>query len=177
MGTFKFGSQVAVSLYCRTKKAFDFDLPEGWGNSLQCQHVHQLCVVNCMPSTTTTMLPEALLPTPPRRSPFQAVSQVLFLKSYAYTFDSGFFAASVLILTAGAMIEVYIADCLGELKLGSGTSLLIFTNIVSYLPASIGRTASDAASTGNWLGLGGILATFVLLIGGIIYVQVRAEPG
>lgn len=123
------------------------------------------------------MLPEALLPTPPRRSPFQAVSQVLFLKSYAYTFDSGFFAASVLILTAGAMIEVYIADCLGELKLGSGTSLLIFTNIVSYLPASIGRTASDAASTGNWLGLGGILATFVLLIGGIIYVQVRAEPG
>lgn len=100
---------------------------------------------------------------------------MLFLKPYAYNFDSGFFGASVLVLTAGAMIEIFIADCLGELKLGSGTSLLIFTNIVSYLPASIGRTAADAAKTANWGGLAAILATFVLLIGGIIYVQVRQD--
>lgn len=70
------------------------------------------------------------------------------------------------------MFTVWISELITELKLGNGTSLIIFTNIVSYLPASIGRTVVQALSDNNYTGLAAIAASFFLLVFGIVYVQV-----
>jgi len=79
--------------------------------------------------------------------------------------------SAVAALTLGSVITMLIGEKLSDLKLGNGTSLLIFTNIVSYLPASIGRTVAQAVSEGNYPGLAGSIAAFLLLVLGIVYVQ------
>ena len=70
------------------------------------------------------------------------------------------------------MFTTYIGERISDLKLGNGTSLLIFTSIISYLPASFGRTAAEAFQDGNYVGLGTIIFSFFLLVLGIVYVQV-----
>eukprot|EP00897_Mesotaenium_endlicherianum_P001698 jgi/Mesen1/1556/ME000134S00676 len=52
-------------------------------------------------------------------------------------------------LTLGSMAVVWIGDKITDLKLGNGTSVLIYTNIVSYLPATLGRTAQQALTGAN----------------------------
>jgi protein transport protein SEC61 subunit alpha len=79
--------------------------------------------------------------------------------------------SAVAALTLGSVLTMLIGEKISDLKLGNGTSLLIFTNIVSYLPASIGRTIAQAISEGNYPGLAGSIAGFLLLVLGIVYVQ------
>ncbi|KAH9611492.1 hypothetical protein KSS87_005645 [Heliosperma pusillum] len=79
--------------------------------------------------------------------------------------------ASVGFALVQAMLTTYLGERISDLKLGNGTSLLIFTNIISYLPASFGRTFAQAFQEGNYSGLAIILASFVSLVFGIVYVQ------
>jgi hypothetical protein len=60
---------------------------------------------------------------------------------------------------------------LTELKLGNGTSLLIFVNIVSALPTSIGQTMAKGQETGDSSGLALFALAFVAITMGIVYVQ------
>lgn len=80
--------------------------------------------------------------------------------------------SAVAALTLGAVITMSIGEKISDLKLGNGTSLLIFTNIVSYLPSSIGQTVAQAINDGNYPGLAGSIGAFLLLVLGIVYVQV-----
>jgi protein transport protein SEC61 subunit alpha len=77
-------------------------------------------------------------------------------------------------LTLGSVFTTYIGERISDLKLGNGTSLLIFTSIISYLPASFGRTVSQAFQDGNYIGLIAIVISFFLLVLSIVYVQVSA---
>jgi protein transport protein SEC61 subunit alpha len=81
--------------------------------------------------------------------------------------------SAVTALTLGAVVTMLIGEKISDLKLGNGTSLLIFTNIVSYLPSSIGRTVAQAVTDGNYPGLAGSIGAFLLLVLGIVYVQVE----
>ncbi|XP_051113468.1 preprotein translocase subunit SCY1, chloroplastic isoform X2 [Andrographis paniculata] len=101
----------------------------------------------------------------------QAIGQVLYLRPYVNDFSSQWVFSTVILLTLGAAFTTYIGDRITDLKLGNGTSLLIFTNIISYLPASFGRTVAQAFQDGNYVGLGGIIVSFFLLVLGIVYVQ------
>ncbi|CAI8587229.1 unnamed protein product [Vicia faba] len=101
----------------------------------------------------------------------QAIGQVLFLRPYANDFTTEWAITSVILLTLGSVFTTYIGEQITELKLGNGTSLLIFTNIISYLPASFGRTFSQAFSDANYVGLVTIILSFFLLVLGIVYVQ------
>ncbi|KAL5056489.1 hypothetical protein RYX36_037171 [Vicia faba] len=101
----------------------------------------------------------------------QAIEQVLFLHPYANDFTTEWAITSVILLTLGSVFTMYIGEQITELKLGNGTSLLIFTNIISYLPASFGRTFSQAFSDANYVGLVTIILSFFLLVLGIVYVQ------
>lgn len=101
----------------------------------------------------------------------QAIGQVLYIRPYVYDFNIEWVLTSVAALTLGAVITTYIGEQITELKLGNGTSFLIFTNIVSYLPASIGRTVVQGLSDGNYTGLAFIVLSFFLLVLGIVYVQ------
>eukprot|EP00238_Polyblepharides_amylifera_P003018 CAMPEP_0196588226 /NCGR_PEP_ID=MMETSP1081-20130531/59916_1 /TAXON_ID=36882 /ORGANISM="Pyramimonas amylifera, Strain CCMP720" /LENGTH=264 /DNA_ID=CAMNT_0041910669 /DNA_START=126 /DNA_END=920 /DNA_ORIENTATION=- len=69
------------------------------------------------------------------------------------------------------MILLYIGEVLSELKLGNGTSLLIFVNIVAALPSSVGKTLSTGGEVDNTGGLALFALAFVLITMGIVYVQ------
>lgn len=103
----------------------------------------------------------------------QAIGQVLVLRPYVNDFSTQWVLSSVMLLTLGSVFTTYIGEQITDLKLGNGTSLLIFTNIISYLPASFGRTVAEAYRDGNYVGLVAIIVSFVLLVLGIVYVQVN----
>ncbi|XP_041019043.1 LOW QUALITY PROTEIN: preprotein translocase subunit SCY1, chloroplastic [Juglans microcarpa x Juglans regia] len=101
----------------------------------------------------------------------QAIGQVLYLRPYVNDFSTQWVLTSVTLLTLGSVFTTYIGERISDLKLGNGTSLLIFTSIISYLPASFGRTVSQAFQDGNYVGLIAIVVSFFLLVLSIVYVQ------
>ena len=102
----------------------------------------------------------------------QAIGQCLYVRPYVEDFSLGWLVESSCVLTAGAMILLYIGEVLNELKLGNGTSLLIFTNIVSSLPSSFGQTLSQANEKGDSATvLPVFFGAFILSTLGIVYVQ------
>ncbi|KAK9097943.1 hypothetical protein Syun_024988 [Stephania yunnanensis] len=101
----------------------------------------------------------------------QAIGQVLYLRPYVNDFSTQWVLSSVALLTLGSVLTTYIGERISDLKLGNGTSLLIFTSIISYLPASFGRTVAQALQDGNYVGLVTIFISFLLLVLGIVYVQ------
>ncbi|CAI7872613.1 unnamed protein product [Closterium sp. NIES-54] len=60
--------------------------------------------------------------------------QVAYLKQYAYDPSVTWAVSAVSGLTLGSVAVILLGDKITHLMLGNGTSLLIFTNIVSYLP-------------------------------------------
>ncbi|GLT49635.1 hypothetical protein SLA2020_231800 [Shorea laevis] len=105
----------------------------------------------------------------------QAIGQVLHLHPYGDDFSTEWVLSSVVLLTLGSVFTTYIGERISDLKLGNGTSLLIFTNIISYLPASSGRTVAQAFQDGNYIGLITLIISFFLLVLGIVYVQVNTS--
>ncbi|CAL0304952.1 unnamed protein product [Lupinus luteus] len=101
----------------------------------------------------------------------QAIGQVLFLRPYVNDFSTEWALSSIILLTLGSVFTTYIGERITDLKLGNGTSLLIFTNIISYLPASFGRVFAQALKDANYIGLVTIILSFILLVVGIVYVQ------
>ncbi|KAK7411543.1 hypothetical protein VNO78_02977 [Psophocarpus tetragonolobus] len=101
----------------------------------------------------------------------QAIGQVLYLRPYVNDFSTEWVLSSIILLTLGSVFTTYIGERITDLKLGNGTSLLIFTNIISYLPASFGRTIAQAYNDANYIGLATIIVSFFLLVVGIVYVQ------
>ncbi|KAJ7979524.1 Preprotein translocase subunit SECY, chloroplastic [Quillaja saponaria] len=101
----------------------------------------------------------------------QAIGQVLYLRPYVNDFSTQWILSSITLLTLGSVLTTYIGKRISDLKLGNGTSLLIFTSIISYLPASFGRTIAQVFQDGNYIGLAAIIVSFILLVLGIVYVQ------
>ncbi|KAM7472846.1 hypothetical protein LguiA_011029 [Lonicera macranthoides] len=101
----------------------------------------------------------------------QAIGQALFLRPYVDDFSTQWVLSSVTLLTLGSVLTTYIGERITDLKLGNGTSLLIFTSIISYLPASFGRTVAEAFQEGNYIGLIATIFSFFLLVLSIVYVQ------
>ena len=97
---------------------------------------------------------------------------MFYLRPYVNDFSTEWVLSSVTLLTLGAVFTTYLSERISDLKLGNGTSLLIFTNIISYLPASFGRTVAQAYQEGNYGGLAIIILSFLFLVFGIVYVQV-----
>lgn len=102
----------------------------------------------------------------------KAIGQVLYLRPYVNDFSTEWVVSSVTLLTLGSVFTTFLGERISDLKLGNGTSLLIFTSIISYLPASFGRTVAQAFQEGNYIGLATIVLSFFLLVLGIVYVQV-----
>nr|GEW73055.1 preprotein translocase subunit SCY1, chloroplastic [Tanacetum cinerariifolium] len=101
----------------------------------------------------------------------QAIGQALFLRPYVNDFSTEWVLSTVIFLTLGSVLTTYISEKITDLRLGNGTSLLIFTSIISYLPASFGRTVAEALQDANYLGLAAIIFSFILLVLSIVYVQ------
>ena len=69
------------------------------------------------------------------------------------------------------MIVNQLADYITELKLGNGTSVLIFANIASYLPSALGQAFTQASESGS-SSIAVYMIAFVLTAFGVVYVQV-----
>ncbi|XP_028054444.1 preprotein translocase subunit SECY, chloroplastic-like [Camellia sinensis] len=100
-----------------------------------------------------------------------AIGHVLYLRPYVDDFSTQWVLASITLLTLGSVLTTYIGERFSDLKLGNGTSLLIFMSFISYLPASFGRTVAEAFQDGNYIGLVAIIFSFFLLVLSIVYVQ------
>lgn len=100
----------------------------------------------------------------------QAVGQLTYIRPFVEDWSIGWLATSTLELTAGAAILIYVSELIGELQLGNGTSLLIFANIASALPTSLGATLQQATKT-DASNLGVFALAFFLTTLGIVYVQ------
>jgi preprotein translocase SecY subunit len=111
----------------------------------------------------------------------QAVGQLTYIRPYVEDFSPGWLAGSTAALVAGAMALVYTADAISELRLGNGTSVLIFAGIASSLPTSLSallttagagvaaEAAASAPSGSSGVAIYGL--AFLLTTLGIIYVQ------
>jgi len=100
----------------------------------------------------------------------QATGQLSYIRPYVDDWSVDWLVAGVITLTTGAMIMVHVADTITELKLGNGTSILIFANIASALPSSVGA-AFTQASTSQESNLAIYATAFLLTTLGIVYVQ------
>ncbi len=103
-----------------------------------------------------------------------------WLKPYAYNFGPLFVAQTAIALVAGSMFVMWASEVITERGVGNGASLLIFVNIVSTLPKSLGDTIQFVESGGREI-VGRVivlLLLFLITIVGIVFVQegVRRIP-
>ncbi|TVQ16555.1 MAG: preprotein translocase subunit SecY [Leptolyngbya sp. DLM2.Bin15] len=95
------------------------------------------------------------------------------VRQYAEVQGPVFLIQTVLALTAGSMFVMWVGELITERGIGNGASLLIFVNIVSTLPTSLGQTIQLAESGDRSL-VGGViilLLVFLAMIVGIVFVQ------
>ena len=101
-----------------------------------------------------------------------AVGQALYLRPYVPDFDVHWLALTTLTLTAGACLTALIGEEITECKLGNGTSVLIFVNIASAIPASLAQTLGGASEGDNAAAsLLVFLVAFLVTVVGVVYVQ------
>lgn len=84
-----------------------------------------------------------------------------------------FIAETALALAAGSMFVMWISEIITERGIGNGASLLIFINIVSSLPKTLGQTL-ELAQTGGRENVGKVVILvliFLVMIVGIVFVQ------
>ena len=101
----------------------------------------------------------------------QGIGQCLYIRPYVDDFSFTWLITSVITLTAGAAALIAISEEMGKLKLGNGTSLLIFVNIASSVPTSISQLLAQSKGDGLDGAALVYLMSFLLTCAGIVYVQ------
>ena len=83
-----------------------------------------------------------------------------------------FFVSSVIVLTAGSVLVMWISELITEKGIGNGGSLIIFVGILSGIPVYASRTAQMVMnSTALQLGLAVLLAIFFAAMVFIVVMQ------
>jgi preprotein translocase subunit SecY len=103
----------------------------------------------------------------------QSIGISVWVRPFVHNWSPLFVLQTVLALTAGAMFVMWVGELITERGIGNGASLLIFVNIVSTLPRSLGQTL-ELAQSGNRsvvLGVALLLLVFLVMIVGIVFVQ------
>ena len=73
----------------------------------------------------------------------QSVGVTLYLRPVLFDWNVILASQIVIWLTAGAMIVLWLSEVITDYGLGNGTSLLVYTNIVSNLPNLINKIATE----------------------------------
>jgi preprotein translocase subunit SecY len=73
----------------------------------------------------------------------QSIGVTLYLRPILFDWNVGLASQIVLWLTAGAMIVLWLSEVITDYGLGNGTSLLVYTNIVSNLPNLINKIVTE----------------------------------
>lgn len=108
---------------------------------------------------------------------FQSVIFMVFMSKLPGAILPGvnhglFFISSIAVLTAGAMLVMWISELITEKGIGNGGSLIIFVGILSGIPIYASRTAQMVArDSGLQLGLVFLLAIFFATMVFIVVMQ------
>jgi preprotein translocase subunit SecY len=104
----------------------------------------------------------------------ESLSIAFSLRPILFNWNLAICGEIVLALTTGSMIILWLSDLITEEGIGNGSSIVITLNILSVLPSTI----QTIVQSGNLLSILVSLASFTILIVGIIYVQeaVRIIP-
>ena len=108
---------------------------------------------------------------------FQSLIFMLFLRHLPGAIQPNvnhimFYIRSITVLTAGAMLVMWISELITEKGIGNGGSLIIFIGILSGIPVYASRTAQMVThSTQLQLGLLALLAIFFLTMVFIVIMQ------
>ncbi|MEG4799589.1 preprotein translocase subunit SecY [Microcoleus sp. ARI1-B5] len=103
----------------------------------------------------------------------QSIGIAIWVSPFAQSPAPLFIAQTALALTAGSMFVMWLSELVTERGIGNGASLLIFINIVSVLPRSLGQTF-ELAQSGDTQVVGRVvvlLLVFLVTIVGIVFVQ------
>lgn len=108
---------------------------------------------------------------------FQSIIFMLFMSKLPGAIVPGvnhglFFISSVAVLTAGAMLVMWLSELITEKGIGNGGSLIIFVGILSGIPIYASRTAQMVARDSSLqLGLIALLAIFFATMVLIVIMQ------
>nr|YP_009391294.1 SecY-type transporter protein [Dipterocladia arabiensis]ARW59438.1 SecY-type transporter protein [Dipterocladia arabiensis] len=67
----------------------------------------------------------------------QSISIALWIKPYTFNWNNYFIIDCIITLTTGSIIIMWFSEMITEYGLGSGSSLLIFQNIISNIPKNL----------------------------------------
>ncbi|MCX5749404.1 MAG: preprotein translocase subunit SecY [Candidatus Saganbacteria bacterium] len=104
---------------------------------------------------------------------FQSIGMSFWLRSVlleGYSFPL-FLISSVISLTAGTALLMWIAELITERGIGNGASLIIFIGIISRIPTYVGQTVTILKGGASVTGLIVLLCVFLVMIVAIVVVQ------
>ncbi len=108
---------------------------------------------------------------------FQSIVFMTFMKSLPQAILPGvnmgvFFISSIAVLTAGAVLVMWISELITEKGIGNGASLIIFTGILSGIPVYADKTAQMVAHNGALqFGLAALLVIYFITMITIVVMQ------
>jgi preprotein translocase subunit SecY len=101
----------------------------------------------------------------------QSVSLAIYLKQILFDWNLSLAFEIVVWLTTGAMIILWLSELITDYGLGNGTSLLIYTNIISSLPNLTKTLFSSGTQNLNFGTAIGIVGLLVAALYGIVFLQ------
>lgn len=108
----------------------------------------------------------------------QSVGVTLYLRQVLFDWNYILAAEIVLWLTTGAMIVLWLSELITDYGLGNGTSLLIYTNIISNLPNLVKKFVIENNETISISSIISITLLIFISLYGIVFLQegVRKIP-
>lgn len=102
----------------------------------------------------------------------QSYSMIILLKNQGIVFDLSSFQliTTIITMTAGTMLLVWIGELISENGIGNGISLIIALGIISSVPTDLVRTLS-IGDANQVIGLIALAVISVLIIAAIIYIN------
>jgi len=101
----------------------------------------------------------------------QSLSIAFYLKRALFNWNFLLACKIILWLTTGAMIVLWLSELITEYGLGNGTSLLIYTNIVSSLPNLGKKLISENSQSLDFISISIIVLLLFAAIYGIVLLQ------
>ena len=101
----------------------------------------------------------------------QSLGVSLYLRQVLFNWNFILAAEIILWLTTGAMIVLWLSELITDYGLGNGTSLLIYTNIISNLPNLFKKLISENSTNSTAFSITGICLLIFISLYGIILLQ------
>ncbi len=101
----------------------------------------------------------------------QSIGVTLYLRQILFDWDYVLAGEIVLWLTTGSMIVLWLSELITEYGLGNGTSLLVYTNIISNLPNILKKLVIENSENLTILSILGISLLIFSSLYGIVFLQ------